>query len=101
MRCGTGINSTSSSKVSDLISRNVGKVRAVALTLFFVFILFAFNRSSTDPFQGFAIVDPPFPSLSYGIQAFLWWNKTWASVHLDWIHLMNFGYVKQIFAWDD
>jgi polysaccharide biosynthesis protein PslG len=101
MRFGIGTRLTSSSKVSDLISRIVGKVRALALALFFAFILSGFSRSSTDPFQGFAIVDPPFPSLSYGIQAFLWWNTYWASIHLEWIRLMNFGYVKQIFAWDD
>ena len=29
---------------------------------------------NADPFQGAAIVDPPFTSLTYGIHAFLWWD---------------------------
>src|SRR5258708_5972536 len=42
-----------------------------------------------------------FPSLSYGIQAFLWWNGTTRAHDLELIRQMRFGYVKQIFDWAD
>jgi polysaccharide biosynthesis protein PslG len=59
-------------------------------------------RSTTlDPFRGDAVVNPPFTSLTYGIQTFLWWDTTAASVHLEWVRLMVFSHVKQIFAWED
>lgn len=73
---------------------------ALALTLFFT-VGFALTRPPADPFRGDAIVDPPFTSLTYGVQAFLWWDDTWANIHLDWIRTMVFSHVKQIFAWDD
>src|SRR5215470_2950871 len=42
-----------------------------------------------------------FPSLSYGIQAFLWWNGTTRERDLEHILQMRFNYVKQIFGWND
>ena len=54
-----------------------------------------------DPFKAGAIKDPPFPSLTYGIQTFLWWDTGAAGVHLDWVRLLSFSHVKQIFAWSD
>ena len=42
---------------------------------------------------------PTYPSVTYGIQAFLWWNPTMRSLDLEHVRLMNFGAVKQIFAW--
>ncbi|WP_119068738.1 beta-galactosidase [Aggregatilinea lenta] len=48
-----------------------------------------------------AVTDPAFPSLTYGIQAFLWWNGTTRPYDLDAMRLMNFTHVKQIFAWAD
>ena len=57
--------------------------------------------SSTDPFMGFAVTNPPFTPLSYGIQAFLWWDHGFAGRDEDWIQQMAFGYVKQTFAWED
>ncbi len=60
------------------------------------------RRAQTyDRFEGDAIVNPPFTSLTYGIQTFLWWDRTAASVNLDWVRLMVFSHVKQIFAWND
>jgi len=53
-----------------------------------------------DPFAADAIVDPPFESLTYGVQAFLWWNPH-ATLHMDWVQLMSFTHVKQTFAWED
>ncbi len=54
-----------------------------------------------DPFKAGAIQNPPFPSLSYGIQAFLWWDSGHVGTHLDWVELMSYSHVKQIFAWRD
>lgn len=56
---------------------------------------------SNDPFEASAVTNPPFTSLTYGIQTFLWWNKSVASLHLDWVRLMVFSHVKQIFSWQD
>lgn len=73
---------------------------ALALALFFV-SAWAIMRPPDDPFRGDAIVDPPFTSLTYGVQTFLWWDYTEAAKHLDWVRLMVFSHVKQIFAWED
>ncbi|MFN8372413.1 MAG: hypothetical protein U0694_06005 [Anaerolineae bacterium] len=54
-----------------------------------------------DPFRASAITNPPFPSLTYGVQTFLWWDENVASIHLAWTRMIGFSHVKQIFAWDD
>ncbi len=36
-----------------------------------------------------AVTDPAFPSLTYGIHAFLWWNPTIRTIDLDNIRLIN------------
>ena len=54
-----------------------------------------------DPFKASAIVDPPFPSLTYGIQAFVWWDQGDAGKYLDLVRLMSFSHVKQTFPWRD
>ena len=59
------------------------------------------NRPEQDPFKANAIVDPPFPSLTYGIQTFLWWNDAQRGLHLHLVRLMSFSHSKQIFAWSD
>ena len=56
---------------------------------------------AADPFKADAISNAPFPSLTYGIQAFLWWDNGDAGVHLDWVRLLSFSHVKQTFAWRD
>ncbi|MDZ4766834.1 MAG: beta-galactosidase [Chloroflexota bacterium] len=58
-------------------------------------------QSDADPFMAFAVTDPPFTSLTYGIQAFLWWDHGFAGRDLDWVRLMVFSHVKQTFAWED
>ncbi|MHB8747786.1 MAG: hypothetical protein ACYDBJ_01195 [Aggregatilineales bacterium] len=45
------------------------------------------------------VTHPAYPSLTYGIQAFLWWNPTTRALDLEHVRQMNFGAVKQIFAW--
>jgi hypothetical protein len=47
------------------------------------------------------ITQRTYPSLSYGIQAFLWWNQTTRPRDLELVRLMRFDYVKQIFDWND
>jgi hypothetical protein len=53
-----------------------------------------------DPLRPDAVENPPFTSLSYGVQAFLWWNDGWsAGKHMDWVLMMQFTHVKQSFPW--
>lgn len=42
-----------------------------------------------------------FPSLTYGIQAFLWWDDSVRGADLEYLRLMRFSHVKQIFGWRD
>lgn len=46
-----------------------------------------------------AVTERAFPSLTYGIHAFLWWNPTMRTIDLDNIRLMAFTHVKQRFSW--
>ncbi len=64
-------------------------------------LLISVPLSSTDAFMGFAVTNPPFTSLTYGIQAFLWWDHGFAGRDMDWIQRMAFTHVKQTFAWED
>lgn len=57
--------------------------------------------SQADPFKADAITNRPFPSLTYGIQTFLWWDGGETGLHLDWVRLMSYSHVKQTFAWKD
>lgn len=84
-----------------MLKQHKFKVGAAALALFLIIGLALFTRTEPDPFAGAAVVNPPFPSLSYGIQAFLWWDSGQVGLHLDWVQLMMFTHVKQIFAWQD
>ena len=54
-----------------------------------------------DPFKASAVVDAPFPSLTYGVHTFLWWDRGDVGTHLDLVRLMSFSHVKQTFAWRD
>ncbi len=61
------------------------------------------NAPERDPFRATAIdaESAPFTSLTYGIQAFVWWDTGFKTLHLDWVKLMSFTHVKQVFAWHD
>lgn len=54
-----------------------------------------------DPFQAHAIEGVQFPSLTYGMHAFLWWDDYAASLALHWMKQAQFTHVKQVFAWRD
>lgn len=57
---------------------------------------------ASDPvFQPEAVTHPPFNSLTYGIQAFLWWDGGEVGQNLDRVRMMGFSHVKQGFAWRD
>ncbi len=71
----------------------------LALTVFFVFALA--RLASRDPLAAAAVTAPSFTSLTYGIHTALWWDEHRANLHLDWVRLMVFSHVKQIFAWED
>ena len=81
--------------------------RVIATLAIFVFAailalaLWLRAQPEPDPFQASAIVNPPFPSLTYGIHAFLWWDGGFVGTDLDWVRLLSFSHVKQIFAWRD
>lgn len=74
-------------------------VSLLALTLPFLLFAYWLIRPPQDPFAADAVVQPPFPSLTYGIQAFLWWDTGHVGLHLDWVRLMSFSHVKQTFSW--
>lgn len=46
-----------------------------------------------------AVTERAFPSLTYGVHAFLWWNETMRTLDLDNIRLMKFTHIKQRFSW--
>ena len=79
----------------------IRRLALITVLLIGIVLLISVPQSSPDPFYGFAVTDPPFTSLTYGIQSFLWWDNGWAGTHLDWVRLMNFSHVKQTFAWED
>lgn len=64
-------------------------------------LLISAPASTADIFMRWAVVDPPFASLTYGIQAFVWWDHGFAGRDLDWVQRMAFTHVKQTFAWED
>ncbi len=85
-----------------------GSRRSIAVAIAIMVVVAALGialarhyQARQDPFKASAIKDPPFPSLTYGIQAFLWWDTGAAGKHLDWVRLLSFSHVKQIFAWSD
>lgn len=60
----------------------------------------AATRPMDDPFDGAAITDPPFQSLTYSIQTFLWWDEGYGGAQLDWVvQILGFDHIKQTFAW--
>ena len=85
------------------ISRRV-YIAALLLLPLVALIAFAgwrYIEPRPDPFKANAIQAPPFPSLTYGIHAFLWWDGGKVGTHLDWVRRMSFSHVKQSFAWRD
>lgn len=45
--------------------------------------------------------DRVFPSLTYGIQTFFWWDVAYRQFGLTQINLMEFSHIRQDFAWLD
>jgi polysaccharide biosynthesis protein PslG len=84
-----------------LTLRRLTRTLALPFWALTIVLLVATPRSSTDAFMGFAVTDPPFTPLTYGIQAFLWWDHGFAGRDMDWIQRMVFSHVKQTFAWED
>lgn len=66
-----------------------------------ILLILTIPVSAYDPFMAWAVTDPPFTSLTYGIQTFLWWDEYAAGLHIDWVRLMVFSHIKQTFAWED
>ncbi|MBZ0301427.1 MAG: cellulase family glycosylhydrolase [Anaerolineae bacterium] len=83
------------------ILRHRFRVGLGALALILLITVGLASRPPADPFAASAITDPPFTSLTYGIQAFLWWDNGTVGTRLDQVRLMVFSHVKQTFAWED
>ncbi len=79
----------------------IAALLTVALVVTFGVLLLLRTRADDDPFMGAAVVDPPFESLTYAIQAFLWWDGGLATTQMDWIRMMRFTHIKHTVAWDD
>ena len=73
----------------------------LAVFILCIGLLLSVPISSADPFMGWAVTDLPFTPLTYGIQAFLWWDEGSAGLHMDWVRLMVFSHIKQTFAWEE
>jgi len=84
------------------ISKKV-MIGLVSLIVTFIVVsgLWLVSRPDDDPFKANAITNQAFPSLTYGIQTFLWWDGGETGLHLDWVRLMSYSHVKQTFAWKD
>lgn len=77
------------------------RIGVAALALILVLTLAIASRPPADPLAASAVTNPPFTSLTYGVQAFLWWDPGTVGTRLDQVRLMVFSHVKQIFAWED
>ncbi|HLU08512.1 MAG TPA: hypothetical protein VK003_02520, partial [Oceanobacillus sp.] len=86
---------------SSLPHVSLARLARIAVITVCMVLLITVPRSASDAFLGYRVTDPPFTSLTYGIQAFLWWDNGSAGLHMDLIRLMGFSHVKQTFAWED
>lgn len=103
-------------RLNPVYSRIVALLTVIALLVgcgFFVFRIMEAGHASflpgnvnlwlaelrDDPFAADAIHDPAFPSLTYGVQVFVWWDEGIAGKHLDWVRMIGFNTIKQTFAW--
>ncbi|MCS6834903.1 MAG: cellulase family glycosylhydrolase [Anaerolineae bacterium] len=78
---------------------------AVVLAMFAAALLGVFwaqRLRENDPFMAAAIPqDKPFPSLTYGIQAFLWWDSGMSGFWADSTRILGFNTIKQTFPWQE
>lgn len=61
----------------------------------------AWSLRPTDPFRGADITNPAFPSLTYSIQVFGWWDTGYFGYQMDTVNMLGFNTIKQTFAWRD
>lgn len=73
----------------------------VSLFLLVLAVAIYLRRPPADPLAAAAVSDPPFTSLTYGIQTSLWWDDGLTGWRLDLVRLMVFSHVKQGIAWAD
>ena len=72
---------------------------AVSLLLLVLAVALYLRPGAPDPLAAAAVTDPPFTSLTYGIQTSLWWDDGLTGWRLDLVRLMVFSHVKQSIAW--
>lgn len=73
----------------------------LALITASLFLIGYITRPPADPFASHAIQERPFPSLTYSVQTFLWWDDGYTGLILDWVRMLGFNHIKQNFAWRD
>lgn len=73
----------------------------VLLALFLVWAGVLTQIKQPDPFAGNAVQAGAFPSLTYSIQVFGWWDDGSFGYQLDSVGLLRFNTIKQTFAWRD
>jgi polysaccharide biosynthesis protein PslG len=75
---------------------------SVAFALFLLVGVFAvWQRANQDPFAGDQITNPAFPSLTYSIQVFGWWDDGRFGYQMDSVVMLGFNTIKHTFAWRD
>ncbi len=79
--------------------KHIGAMIAMPLVVMLSIAAYGLTRPTQDPFAADAITNPPFTSITYGVQAFLWWGGEHVGLQLDQIRIMNFSHVKQTFDW--
>lgn len=62
--------------------------------------LAVYSLQSRDPFAGDQ-VSKAFPSLTYSIQVFGWWDNGQFGYQMDTVNMLGFNTIKQGFAWSD
>lgn len=56
---------------------------------------------NADPFAADAITDPPFPTVTYAMQGFFWWDSGQVGTQMDWVRMLSFNTIKQTFPWSE
>jgi polysaccharide biosynthesis protein PslG len=83
-------------------SRPLVLLSVLVLSLVLGTVVYIAAQPAPDPFNGAAITDPAFPSLTYSVQTFVWWDEGSASNQLGMVdRVLNFSHIKQIFGWRD
>jgi len=86
-----------------IFNKQIVRIGVIALILaFFLGIGLLWNTNQNqDIFGADQITERTFPSLTYSVQTFLWWDDGYTGLTLDLVQMMGFNTIKQSFAWRD